>query len=150
MMPIKFKRLPHGAGEHPIDLPRYVTPGAAGMDMAAAVDGEVVIAPGAMGKIPTGFAVAVPAGHELQIRPRSGLAAKHMITIMNAPGTIDADYRGEIFVMLVNHGDQPFVVKRNERVAQAVVAVAPQFDVAEVDELDETARGAGGLGSTGR
>ena len=146
---IKFKRLPHGKD---LALPRYVTPGAAGMDFVAAVDPEVAvfIAPGAMERIPTGFNVAVPDGYELQIRPRSGLAAKHMIGIMNAPGTIDADYRGEIIVMLVNHGKEPFLVQRGERIAQGVLAPAPQAVIAEVEELDETERGVGGLGSTGR
>lgn len=144
---IRFKRLAHGQD---IQLPRYVTAGAAGMDIAAAVDQDVAIQPGEMAKIPTGFAVAIPAGHEMQIRPRSGLAFKHMITVLNSPGTIDADYRGEVIVMLINHGKEPFVVKRGERVAQAVIAAAPQHETVEVEELDDTARGAGGLGSTGR
>jgi dUTP pyrophosphatase len=143
------KRLAHGAG---LPLPSRASAGAAGLDLAAAVpeDAPLTLAPGARALVPTGFAFALPDGHEGQVRPRSGLAAKHGVTVLNAPGTIDADYRGEVQVILINHGDEPVVIRRGERVAQLVVAPVTRAEVAEVAGLDETARGAGGFGSTGR
>jgi len=145
---IAFLRLPHGA-ELPLPQPQSV--GAAGADLRAAIgaEDEVEIAPGAWALIPCGFAMGLPAGFEGQVRPRSGLAAQHGVTVLNAPGTIDADYRGEVKVILVNHGEAAFVVRRGDRVAQLVVAPVVRFSLHEVDSLDETARGAGGFGSTG-
>ena len=142
---IRLKRLPHGAG---LPLPAYATAHAAGMDVVAAED--VTLAPGARHAVATGFAIAIPEGYEVQVRPRSGLALKHGITCLNTPGTIDADYRGEVKVILANLGDAPFAVARGERIAQLVPAVVQRAAFAEVEELDETARGAGGFGSTGR
>lgn len=141
--------LEHGRG---LEVPRQQTAGAAGADLAAALaPGEIVeIAPGATAMIPTGFAIALPMGFEAQIRPRSGLAAKYGITVLNAPGTIDADYRGEIKVMLINHGKAPFEVRRGDRVAQMVVAPVSEVRFEEKDGLDETERGSKGHGSTGR
>ena len=141
--------LDHGRG---LDVPRQQTAGAAGMDLPAALaPGETIsIAPGAVAMIPAGFAIALPEGYEAQIRPRSGLAAKHGITVLNAPGTIDADYRGEIKVMLINHGQAPFEVRRGERIAQMVVAPVSAVRFEERDVLDDTERGDGGPGSTGR
>jgi dUTP pyrophosphatase len=125
---------------------------AAGLDLAAALpeDAPLTLAPGARASVPTGFAIALPEGHEGQVRPRSGLAANHGITVLNAPGTIDADFRGEIKVILINHGAEPFVIRRGERIAQLVVAPLALLEVAEAADLDHTARGAGGFGSTGR
>ena len=145
---LRVQRLPHGVG---LSLPAYQTKGSAGMDLAAAVaeDDPVVIAPGARALVPTGLAFAVPSGFEMQIRPRSGLAVKHGVTVLNTPGTIDSDYRGEVQVALINHGDVPFTVTRGERIAQAVVAAVVQANICEVDTLDATDRGAGGFGSTG-
>lgn len=142
---VRVKRLRPSA-----ELPRYQTPGAAGMDLHAALDAPITLAPGARALVPTGLALAIPHGWEGQVRPRSGLAAKHGVTVINAPGTIDSDYRGEVGVVLVNHGQEPFVVKHGERIAQIVFAPYAQATLEEVDELDETARGAGGYGSTGR
>jgi dUTP pyrophosphatase len=142
---INLKRLPHGEG---LPLPRYATQHAAGMDVVAAE--TVTLAPGARMAIATGFAVAVPAGYEIQVRPRSGLALKHGVTCLNTPGTIDADYRGEVKVILANLGDEPFHVARGERIAQLVPAAVQHATFIEVAELDETARGQGGFGSTGR
>ncbi len=139
-------RLPHGAS---LDLPAYATPGAAGMDLRAAVDGDVVLAPGRHVMVPTGLAIALPDGFEVQVRPRSGLAARHGVTVLNSPGTVDADYRGEVKVLLINLGPEPFTVKRGERIAQMLVAPVVQAGLEEVTELDETQRGAGGHGSTG-
>ncbi|HEY1958069.1 MAG TPA: dUTP diphosphatase [Polyangiaceae bacterium] len=133
-----------------VPLPRYQTDGAAGMDLQAAIGSEIVIAPGARAKIPTGLAFAIPAGFEGQVRPRSGLAAKHGITVLNAPGTVDSDYRGEIQVVLVNHGQEPVAIAPLERIAQLVIAPVARAELALVDSLDETTRGAGGYGSTGR
>ncbi len=144
MIEVRLKRLPHAAG-----LPVYATADAAGADLLAAVEAPVTVAPGARALIPCGFAMALPKGYEAQVRPRSGLALKHGITLPNAPGTIDADYRGEVAVILANGGDQPFEVTRGMRIAQMVIAPAPQATFAEVDDLDQTARGAGGFGSTG-
>jgi dUTP pyrophosphatase len=142
---IRLMRLPHGAG---LPLPAYATEHAAGMDVVAAED--VTLAPGARHAVATGFAVAIPEGYEIQVRPRSGLALKHGITCLNTPGTIDADYRGEVKVILANLGAEPFEVKRGERIAQLVPAAIAQARFSEVETLEETARGAGGFGSTGR
>lgn len=141
--------LPHFEG---LALPAYETPGSAGMDLRAAVpDGDpMTLAPGARAMVPTGLSFAIPLGYEVQIRPRSGLAAKHGLTCLNTPGTIDSDYRGEVKVILINLGDTDFVIERGERVAQMVLAPVTQAAWVEVDSLDETARGAGGFGSTGR
>ena len=144
MIKIGLKRLPHGEG---LPLPSYATEHAAGLDVVAAED--VTLNPGARHAVPTGFAMAIPAGYEVQVRPRSGHALKHGITCATAPGPIDADYRGEVKVILVNHGDEPFAVRRGERIAQLVPApvLRAEFDV--LDSLDEPARGSGGFGSTG-
>jgi len=142
---IRLTRLPHGMG---LPLPAYATAHAAGMDVVAAE--EVELAPGARHAVATGFAIAIPEGYEVQVRPRSGLALKHGITCLNTPGTIDADYRGEVKVILANLGAEPFAVKRGERIAQLVPAQVQRAAFVEVGELDETARGAGGFGSTGR
>lgn len=144
---ILVRRLPHGEN---LPLPAYATSGAAGMDLLAAVDAEVTIPPGGRALIPTGLAVALPPGHELQIRPRSGLALRHGIVLPNSPGTIDEDYRGEIGVIVLNAGAEPFVVERGMRIAQAVLAPVLRAVWQETDELDATARAAGGFGSTGR
>lgn len=141
--------LKHGEG---LPLPQQQTTGAAGVDLAAALgaDEVVEIAPGKMAMIPTGLAIALPEGFEAQIRPRSGLAAKFGVTVLNSPGTVDADYRGEIKVMLINHGEAPFAVRRGERIAQMVVAPVSMVTFRQVEGLDETERGEGGHGSTGR
>ncbi|APR76182.1 Deoxyuridine 5'-triphosphate nucleotidohydrolase [Minicystis rosea] len=136
-------------GAHDLPLPGYETVGAAGIDLPAAVTEPTTIAPGARELIPTGWAVAIPSGYEGQVRPRSGLALRHGITVLNAPGTIDADYRGELKVLLVNHGDAPFVVRRGDRIAQLVICPVLQVKLQLVDTLDATARGQGGYGSTG-
>ena len=146
-VPIAVRRLPHGEG---LELPAYATAGAAGMDLLAAVDAPVTLAPGARALIPTGLAVALPAGYELQIRPRSGLALRHGIVLPNSPGTIDEDYRGELQVILLNAGDAPFTVERGARIAQAVLAPVTRARWHEVTALDATTRDAGGFGSTGR
>mgnify|MGYP001765770413 CR=1 FL=1 len=143
---VRFLRLPNGAG---LPLPLYATAGAAGMDLAAAVEASVSLAPGARALIPTGFAMALPAGYEAQLRPRSGLALKHGVTVLNAPGTIDWDYRGELKALLINHGHEPFVIERGMRIAQLVIAPVVQVRATEAATLDETTRGAGGYGSTG-
>ena len=142
--PVRIKRLPHGQG---LDLPAYATEGAAGMDIVSAED--VTLAPGARHAVATGLSVAIPAGYEIQVRPRSGLALKHGISIPNTPGTIDSDYRGELKVILINHGAEPFAIARGDRVAQLVLAPVTQAAWNEVADLDETERGAGGFGSTG-
>lgn len=144
--PIRIMRLPHAEG---LDLPHYATDGAAGMDLLAAVSVEIVIAPGARALVPTGLAVALPPAHELQIRPRSGLALKQGIMLANSPGTIDEDYRGEIGIILFNAGNAPFVVTRGMRIAQAVLAPVLRAVWQEVGTLDATQRGVGGFGSTG-
>jgi|SRR5512139_3014852 dUTP pyrophosphatase len=141
---VRLKRLPHGEG---LSLPAYATPGAAGMDVLAAED--VTLAPGARHAVATGFAVAIPEGYEIQVRPRSGLALKHGISVANAPGTVDSDYRGELKVILINHGGEPFPIHRGDRVAQLVLAPVVQAAWEQVAELDDTARGSGGFGSTG-
>lgn len=142
---IRLMRLPHGEG---LPLPAYATAGAAGMDVVAAED--LVLAPGARHAVATGFAIAIPSGYEVQVRPRSGLALKHGITCLNTPGTIDEDYRGEVKVILANLGDQPFTIVRGERIAQLVPAPVQRALFEEVAVLDETDRGSGGFGSTGR
>lgn len=146
MTNVSLQVLPHGAD---LPLPSYATPGAAGLDLAAAVPRAVVIQPGMVEAIPTGLAIALPEGSEAQVRPRSGLAAKHGITVLNAPGTVDADYRGEIAVLLINHGRQAFVVERGMRIAQLVIAPVLQVQLTQVSALPDTQRGAAGFGSTG-
>jgi dUTP pyrophosphatase len=145
MIQIQINRLPHGEG---LPLPAYATSHAAGMDVVAAEDLD--LQPGQRHPVATGFRVAIPEGYEIQVRPRSGLALKHGITVPNTPGTIDADYRGELKVIMINHGTEPFPVRRGERIAQLVPAAVTQASWTEVEELDETVRGAGGFGSTGR
>ena len=130
-------------------LPAYATSGAAGMDLSAALDGPLVIGPGDTALVPCGFAIALPHGFEAQVRPRSGLAAKHGVTVLNAPGTIDADYRGEVKAILINHGREPFTITPGMRVAQMVVAAVEQVVWAPAEELPETTRAAGGFGHTG-
>jgi dUTP pyrophosphatase len=142
---IAIQRLPNAEG---LPLPAYTTEGAAGLDVVAAED--VILAPGGRHPVATGFAMAIPPGYEVQVRPRSGLALKHGITCLNTPGTIDSDYRGEVKVILANLGAEPFAVRRGERIAQLVPAPVLKADFAEVDTLEETSRGAGGFGSTGR
>jgi dUTP pyrophosphatase len=142
---IELKRLAHGEG---LPLPSYATPGAAGLDIVAAED--VTLAPGARHAVATGFAIAIPHGYEVQVRPRSGLALKHGITCLNTPGTIDSDYRGEVRVILANLGAEPFALRRGERIAQLVPAPVQRAAFREVDDLDSTGRGSGGFGSTGR
>lgn len=146
---IRLKWLAHGLG---LPLPRQQTAGAAGLDLAAAIgaDEVVTIAPGDFVMVPTGLAIALPEGYEAQIRPRSGLAAKHGVTVLNAPGTVDADYRGEVKILLINHGKVPFAFRRGERIAQMIVARVSAVEMVVADELDETERGADGHGSTGR
>jgi len=143
---IKIKRLANGAG---IDLPAYATSGAAGMDICAANDADIMLEAGQRCAVPTGFAMAIPDGFEAQIRPRSGLALKHGISIANAPGTIDSDYRGEIAVIIINLGSAPFTIARGMRIAQMVIAPVTRGQFTEVAELDDSDRGVGGFGSTG-
>lgn len=145
---LRFLRL---ADNPELPLPEYATQGAAGFDFRACVpaDAPVTIPPGGRALISSGFAVAVPPGWELQVRPRSGLAVKHGVTVVNAPGTVDSDYRGTVGICLINHGAEPFTVNRGDRIAQGVVAAAAQAVMAEVEGLEDTARGAGGFGSTG-
>ncbi|WP_439515001.1 dUTP diphosphatase [Oceanibaculum nanhaiense] len=143
-LPVRI--LPHGEG---LALPAYQTADSAGLDLVAAVEAEMVLQPGARALVPTGLAIALPLGYEAQIRPRSGLAFKHGLTVLNSPGTVDADYRGEVKVLMINLGQEPFAVKRGERIAQMVVAPVTQIVWQPVADLDETARGAGGFGSTG-
>lgn len=145
---VQITRVAGGSGDIP--LPRYATEHAAGMDLSAAVEREVVLAPGQTLLIPTGFAIALPPGYEAQVRPRSGLAIRHGIGILNAPGTIDADYRGEVKVILTNFGTENFVVRRGDRIAQMVIARHERAVWEEKDVLEETGRGAGGFGHTGR
>jgi dUTP pyrophosphatase len=146
---VEVKLLPNGIG---LALPAYQSALAAGLDLLAAVpeDAPVVLAPGKYALVPTGLAIALPPGFEAQVRPRSGLAAKHGVTVLNAPGTVDADYRGEIGVPLINHGDVPFTIRRGERIAQMVIAAVVQAELVPVETLSPTARGSGGFGSTGR
>lgn len=146
---VDVQRLPHAQG---LELPAYQTAHAAGLDLLAAVadDKPIILAPGQRALIPTGLMIAVPPGFEAQVRPRSGLALKHGVTVLNAPGTIDADYRGEVGVLLINHGDAAFTIRRGERVAQMIIAPVTQANLVGVESLSSTARGSGGFGSTGR
>lgn len=144
---VRVERLAHG---HDLPLPAYATEHAAGLDLRAAVDAELVLAPGQRAAVPTGLRLEIPPGFEGQVRPRSGLALAHGVTVANAPGTIDADYRGELRVILVNLGDHPFAIRRGERVAQLVLAPVARAELVESDSLGGTARGPGGFGSTGR
>jgi dUTP pyrophosphatase len=144
---IAVVRLPEGDG---LPLPVYMTDGAAGADVVAAVADDLVLQPGARALVPTGFALEIPAGYEVQVRPRSGLAHKHGVTLLNTPGTIDSDYRGAVGVILVNLGQEPFTVRRGERIAQLVVAPVVQAAFREVAALGASSRGEGGFGSTGR
>ena len=146
MFDVAVSRLPHGAD---LALPAYATPGSAGLDLLAAISDDISLAPGSRALMPTGLAIALPEGYEAQVRPRSGLALKNGVTVLNSPGTIDADYRGEIGVILINHGDAPFVVTRGMRIAQLIVAPVTQWSWVETTELPTTTRGAGGYGSTG-
>jgi dUTP pyrophosphatase len=146
---VEVRRLPHAEG---LTLPAYQTEHAAGLDLVAAVAEQtpLTLAPGERALVPTGLAIALPPGFEGQVRPRSGLALKHGITVLNAPGTIDADYRGEVSVVLINHGSEPFVIRRGERIAQLVIASVRRAELSVTVALSETPRGAGGYGSTGR
>ena len=146
MFDVAVSRLPHGAD---LALPAYATPGSAGLDLLAAISDDISLAPGSRVLMPTGLAIALPEGYEAQVRPRSGLALKNGVTVLNSPGTIDADYRGEIGVILINHGDAPFVVTRGMRIAQLIVAPVTQLSWVETTELPTTTRGTGGYGSTG-
>ena len=145
---IPVTRLAHGTD---LDLPFYASAEAAGMDLLAALDADhpLTLEPGATAMVPTGLAMALPPGYEAQVRPRSGLAAKHGITVLNSPGTVDSDYRGEVKVILINHGPDSFIIERGERIAQMVIAPVTQGVWTEVADLNETERGAGGFGSTG-
>ncbi|SFS34399.1 dUTP diphosphatase [Brevundimonas viscosa] len=149
MTTLRVERLPHAEG---LPLPAYETSGSAGMDLRAAVPDEtpLTLQPGTRALVPTGLKIALQPGFEAQVRPRSGLALKHGVTCLNSPGTIDSDYRGEVGVILINHGAEPFVVRRGERIAQMIIARHEQATMVEVGTLDVTARGAGGFGSTGR
>ena len=146
---VDIRQLPHGEG---LALPAYQSADAAGLDLLAAVPAEspLILSPGKYAVVPTGLTIALPSGHEAQVRPRSGLAAKHGVTVLNAPGTIDADYRGEISVILINHGETPFVIRRGERIAQLVIAPVVQAELTAAASLSTTDRGSGGFGSTGR
>ncbi len=148
MTPVKvaIRRLPHGAD---LPLPAYATSDSAGMDLMAALDAELVLAPGARAVVPTGLMIALPSGYEAQVRPRSGLAASHGLTVVNSPGTVDPDYRGEIGVILANLGTEPVTIRRGTRIAQMVVAPVTRIAWDETDALPETGRGAAGFGSTG-
>ena len=145
---VRVKRLPHGAG---LPLPTYQSAHAAGLDVVAAVPEKAPVAlePGARALIPTGFALEIPPGYEAQVRPRSGLALKRGVTLLNSPGTIDADYRGELKVIMINHGSEPLLVRRGDRIAQLVIAPVSHVEIVAVEELNATARGQGGFGSTG-
>jgi dUTP pyrophosphatase len=146
---VDIRQLPHAVG---LALPAYQSADAAGLDLQAAVPAEtpLILPPGKYAMVPTGLTIALPSGYEAQVRPRSGLAAKHGVTVLNSPGTVDADYRGEINVLLINHGDAPFEVRRGERIAQMVIAPVTQAQLVQVDTLSSTDRGSGGFGSTGR
>ena len=149
MVKVDIRQLPHAEG---LALPAYQSADAAGLDLLAAVadNAPLVLAPGKHATVPTGLAVALPPGFEAQVRPRSGLAARHGVTVLNSPGTIDADYRGEISVILINHGDAPFMIRRGERIAQMVIAPVVRAELAVAASLSATDRGSGGFGSTGR
>jgi dUTP pyrophosphatase len=146
---VEIRQLPHAEG---LALPAYQSANAAGLDLVAAVpeNAPLVLSPGKHAMVPTGLAIALPPGFEAQVRPRSGLAAKHAVTVLNSPGTIDADYRGEIRVILINHGEEPFVIRRGERIAQLVIAPVVQAELVVATALSPTDRGSGGFGSTGR
>ena len=146
---IEIHQLPHGEG---LPLPAYQSAHAAGLDLLAAVptDAPLILSPGQYALVPTGLAIALPEGFEAQVRPRSGLAAKHGVTVLNAPGTVDSDYRGEISVILINHGSAPFTIARGERIAQMVIAEVANAELVPVVSLAPTGRGGGGFGSTGR
>jgi dUTP pyrophosphatase len=146
---IEIRQLPHGEG---LALPAYQSAHAAGLDLLAAVPegAPMILAPGKHALVPTGLTIALPPGYEAQVRPRSGLAAKHGVTVLNAPGTVDADYRGEIGVLLINHGDAPFPIRRGERIAQMVIAAVVRGELVQATALSATGRGHGGFGSTGR
>jgi dUTP pyrophosphatase len=146
---VEIRQLPHAEG---LALPAYQSADAAGLDLVAAVpeNAPLVLSPGKHAMVPTGLAIALPPGFEAQVRPRSGLAAKHVVTVLNTPGTIDADYRGEISVILINHGEESFVVRRGERIAQLVIAPVVQAELVVATALSPTDRGGGGFGSTGR
>ena len=145
-VPVAILRLPHAEG---LALPAYESEHAAGLDLTACLPADITLAPGHRAVVPTGFAIALPEGFEAQVRPRSGLAARHGLTVLNAPGTIDADYRGEVGVILINHGDAPVTISRGMRIAQMVVAPVARVALGETAVLPETARGTGGFGSTG-
>ena len=145
-MKVGIKRLENGQG---LALPFYATPGSAGLDLLAAVDSDIELQPGARMAVPCGIAIELPLGVEAQVRPRSGLALNHGITCLNSPGTIDSDYRGEIKVILINHGEKPFKISRGTKIAQMVIARHEQAELVETDTLSDSARGAGGFGSTG-
>jgi dUTP pyrophosphatase len=146
---IDVRQLPHGEG---LALPTYQSAHAAGLDLLAAVPDHapMILAPGRHALVPTGLTIALPAGYEAQVRPRSGLAAKHGVTVLNAPGTVDADYRGEVGVLLINHGEAPFTIRRGERIAQMVIAQVARAELVAATALPETGRGSGGFGSTGQ
>jgi dUTP pyrophosphatase len=146
---IDIRQLPHGEG---LVLPAYQSTHAAGLDLLAAVPeaSPLILSPGQRALVPTGLTIALPSGYEAQVRPRSGLAVKHGVTVLNAPGTVDADYRGEVGVLLINHGDAPFTIRRGERIAQMVIASVARAEFALVESLSATERGSGGFGSTGR
>jgi dUTP pyrophosphatase len=144
---VQVTRLPHGRA---LELPAYATPGSAGMDLRAAIDAKVVLEPSGRAAIPTGLAIHLPAGYEAQVRPRSGLALHHGISVLNAPGTIDSDYRGEVKVILANLGTEPFAIEPGDRIAQLVIAPVVQAEWQEVEELSTSDRGAGGFGHSGR
>ena len=146
MVTVLLQRLPHGAD---LPLPAYETEGAAGLDLRAAISGSLSLVPGERALVPTGLAMQLPAGFEGQVRPRSGLALRHGVTVLNAPGTVDSDYRGEVSVVLINHGAEPFAIERGDRIAQLVVAPVARAVWRPVDELPPTARGDGGFGHTG-
>jgi dUTP pyrophosphatase len=146
---VEIRQLPHGEG---LALPAYQSAHAAGLDLLAAVPeaSPLILAPGQHALVPTGLTIALPSGHEAQVRPRSGLAARHGVTVLNAPGTVDADYRGEIGVLLINHGAAPFTIRRGERIAQLVIASVVRAELIPATALSATDRGSGGFGSTGR
>jgi len=146
MNSLRIKRLPHG---NELTLPFYATPDSAGMDVQAAVETSIVLEPGERDLIPTGLIFEIPRGFEIQVRPRSGLALKHGISLVNSPGTIDSDYRGEIKIIMINHGKEPFTIKRGERIAQLIIAPVIQLPIVEVFDVSDTQRGVGGFGSTG-
>ena len=149
MTTLRVRRLPSGAAPEPVPLPTYSTDGAAGLDLCAAVREPRILAPGQRAVIPAGFSIALPSGHEGQVRPRSGRALREGLTVANAPGTIDEDYRGEVGIILINLGQASVTIRRGERIAQLVVAPVTRVGVAEVDSLETTSRGSGGFGHTG-